>query len=490
MMDSIMPIITGIIEGQVLFIVIALAIVFVLLISLLILQKRTTDRKKTRGNNRITVEGIFTDTALQSAVAKNLGVVVNEPITIDDLTQLKKLVVEYANIGDLKGIGNLKNLEEVSFSNNNISEIPAEFAELTNLRSIKLAYNNLQDIGPLTRNTKLQSIDVSGNNLKADVSPIYALPDLEELVLINTEQTSISPKVAEAKKLKRLNISYNSIAELPVELAKIAGLEILNIGNNKLTTLPSELSTLKNITEFAMTGNVFSDIPETVQELLRGKKISIPKIAEAVIESTPKPALAESIAVPTVKSEPAETAIPNIAEKGTTMNTFIDLTSSHDNLLAELEALEVIKPQTIPEVVKEPLKEEPIKAVVETAKDIVEPIKDEAKNIAENITEKVKGGKEEMFSKVEKEVSEAMDAIEGTVANVGNSLEDKLKEVTISEQSVTTPIEKDATKKEKIKKIIMIGTGAALAIGAIAGGVYAYTKAENDKKKRKGIFHR
>lgn len=126
------------------------------------------------------------------------------------------------------GIGELKNLFDLDFSNNKITHIPESIGNLTNLHFLYLSRNNLMYIP----------------------NSIGKLTDLWKLDLSYNQFIDIPESIGNLKNLKALYLSDNQIVELPKSIRKLTNLEKLDLRKNPIKSLPPELNHLHNITLF------------------------------------------------------------------------------------------------------------------------------------------------------------------------------------------------------------------------------------------------
>ena len=150
-------------------------------------------------------------------------------------------------------------------------------AALTNLEELELKDNQVIDVGPLAALTNLYYLGLARNRI-VDVSPLSALTNLNELDLGFNEMGDVSP-LAAMTNLKRLILSSNGIADVSplsaltnleslrlyhneivdVEpLAAMTNLKRLHLGSNEIVDV-SPLSTLTNLESLVMYSNRIVD---------------------------------------------------------------------------------------------------------------------------------------------------------------------------------------------------------------------------------------
>ena len=90
---------------------------------------------------------------------------------------------------------------------------------------------------------------------------------------------SLSPAIGDLPLLRWLNVSYNQLTELPMELAKLRYLERLHCNNNALTAIPMEFWALKNLEELRCESNKIRAFPTGL--------LLLPKLTEVMLENNP-----------------------------------------------------------------------------------------------------------------------------------------------------------------------------------------------------------
>ena len=100
---------------------------------------------------------------------------------LKNLTELKRLSLDYTNIGDITHLKNLAELEHLSLNATNVSDITV-LANMPKLTTLSLSNTNISDITPLLNLTKLKYLDLSDNNI-SDITPLLNLTNLETLRL-------------------------------------------------------------------------------------------------------------------------------------------------------------------------------------------------------------------------------------------------------------------------------------------------------------------
>ncbi|MGQ8873180.1 leucine-rich repeat domain-containing protein [Paenibacillus sp. TSA_86.1] len=197
---------------------------------------------------------LIKDPALEDGLKLILNISVGEPLTSNDLRQLR--VVDLSNVG----IQNLSGLEHA-----------------VNLTHLRLYGNEITDLTPLKHLTQLREIDVR-NNYITSIQPLATLQQLGRLYISNNSITSIDV-VREFPRLHTLHASGNQISSLDA-LSELRSLKWLEISNNYITDL-TPLTEQTGLTQLNVANNhisaldALSDLPNTLRELnVAGNHIS------------------------------------------------------------------------------------------------------------------------------------------------------------------------------------------------------------------------
>ncbi|KAK5888474.1 hypothetical protein CesoFtcFv8_014566 [Champsocephalus esox] len=162
----------------------------------------------------------------------------------------------------------LKKLETLQMKGNVISNLPAFLLlHLHNLRVLDLSQNKIRDVKRETFSgpAKLEILKLNNNlisNLTSDL--FHNVSQLEEL---HMEGNNISELADDSfsvlTKLKVLNLRGNLLTSFSGKLFgfNAPNLKELNLKGNMLTTL-SSLSSLTSLTDFILSSNQLSDLPE------------------------------------------------------------------------------------------------------------------------------------------------------------------------------------------------------------------------------------
>lgn len=169
----------------------------------------------------------------------NVNNTISDLTPIENLINLKEIIVYESNISDLTPLKNLINLQDIRISNSTIADIkPLE--GLVNLKELHLINNNIANIFPLRNLVNLETIMLSDNN----IDNIDILKDLKNLKTVVIHNTRVSDLFAltELPELEFIG-AYN----IPITIADLArtyqpsikkGIRILsNFNENELLNI-------------------------------------------------------------------------------------------------------------------------------------------------------------------------------------------------------------------------------------------------------------
>ena len=173
----------------------------------------------------------------------------NQISDISSLRDLKNLTYLYSSINrisDISSLKDLKNLTELDLNSNQISDI-FPLKDLKNLTILDLRKNRISDISSLKDLKNLTGLDLQSNQI-SDISPLKDLKSLTELNLIGNQISDISP-LKDLKSLNRLilNLSHNQISDIsPLkDLKSLTNLTNLDLSYNKISELLVEVTNIK-----------------------------------------------------------------------------------------------------------------------------------------------------------------------------------------------------------------------------------------------------
>ena len=199
------------------------------------------------------------------------------PREIGNLEKLKDLYLYSNKLNHLpREIGNLKNLETLSLDNNSLSSLPKNISNLTNLTILRLNNNRLNFLPKnILKLKKLIQLYLNSNHLTCLPPEIGNLTNLEILDLSNNNLTFLPPTMGNLKKLEILDLSNNSLTSLSENIINLTNLTILRLNNNRLNSLPPTIEKLSNLTDLNLSGNQLTTLPPTIDKLSNLEKLNL-----------------------------------------------------------------------------------------------------------------------------------------------------------------------------------------------------------------------
>lgn len=130
-----------------------------------------------------------------------------------------------------------KNLEFLSFENDNLEEIPLGITSLNNLKTLNLSGNLFKELPPeINKLEKLETLYLNREknlNLANAIEILGRLPNLKNLHLENDNLESLPSEILVLRKLEYLNLNNNHFKELP-KLDKLDHLKFLDLRKNQI----------------------------------------------------------------------------------------------------------------------------------------------------------------------------------------------------------------------------------------------------------------
>ena len=157
----------------------------------------------------------------------------------------------------------LKQVEYLSLSGNELTELPAEIGQLRNLRFLMLDSNRLTELPDSIGNlTNIEDLFVNNNQLTELPESIGNLTSLTSLRLFNNELTELPAEIGQLTSLENLYLAYNRLTALPDSIGNLTNIEDLFVNNNQLTELPVEIGQLRNLRRLDLIGTSIEGFKE------------------------------------------------------------------------------------------------------------------------------------------------------------------------------------------------------------------------------------
>lgn len=194
----------------------------------------------------------------------------NINISLDKLINLEKLVISYRpTLTEVDGLENLKNLKQLLLPQNGIKEIKG-LKELTKLQELSFWHNQITEIKGLETLTNLESLMLFDNQI-TEIKGLDTLIKLKTLRLRNNQIAEIRGLDA-LTNLEWLNLGHNQIAEIK-GLGTLTNLQTLHLDYNQITEIEN-LEALTNVQTLYLGYNQISEI-EGLESLINLQKLDL-----------------------------------------------------------------------------------------------------------------------------------------------------------------------------------------------------------------------
>ncbi|ASM49776.1 hypothetical protein PESP_a1697 [Pseudoalteromonas espejiana DSM 9414] len=149
-------------------------------------------------------------------------------------------------------------LEVLDLSNNNLSDLPAEFACLHRLKRVFLSFNQFKHIPEvLAKCPALIMVAFKGNQISEFA--LNSLPKhIEWLILTDNTLSELPEDFGNYTQLKKLALAGNNLKHLPTSMANCTNLELVRLSANNLIKLDDWLLELPKLAWLAFAGNEFN----------------------------------------------------------------------------------------------------------------------------------------------------------------------------------------------------------------------------------------
>lgn len=201
------------------------------------------------------------------------------PEQIANLSNIKEFNVSINNFsGEIPaGIGAMVKLELVSFANNNFTgRLPDRLGEILELKNLNCSNNKLIAVhSTIGRNAKLEYLDMSFNTI-ADLPVGFSQLENIATLFMNNNKIATMPDVSRLSKLSEWYADNNQLSALPTGIEKCVGMRELIVRNNQLAQIPAALAQMSWLEVLDLSGNkISSTLPEWFGAMPKLRKLHL-----------------------------------------------------------------------------------------------------------------------------------------------------------------------------------------------------------------------
>jgi len=203
--------------------------------------------------------------------------------TICDLTNLQELRLAKNGLGGglPSKMGNMRALQILDLSDNQLDELPASMMDMRCLQKLLLSGNRFSSLslhllpaeslldldvsknmldGTFAAETdlgafqKLRSLNVAFNSLKRVCTDAFNLPSLQTLAIHNNGITAL-PHLATCSQLTTLTVSENALASIPESFYGLRSLRNADLSGNSIKTIEPDIVNMESLSALNLAGN-------------------------------------------------------------------------------------------------------------------------------------------------------------------------------------------------------------------------------------------
>lgn len=162
----------------------------------------------------------------------------------------------------------LRNLKEntsnIQLTSGRLKEIPVELKDCAKLRMLDLFGNSIQALPDwFFHFNKLESLSLKSNAFKDFPAIIFTLESLKNLNLSDNQINSITGRFfSNLMRFDKVDISYNSLTQIPYDKIEFSKCTNLNLKGNKLESFPKAICHINSLEKLNLSENTIKSFPD------------------------------------------------------------------------------------------------------------------------------------------------------------------------------------------------------------------------------------
>lgn len=166
-------------------------------------------------------------------------------------------------------------LESVTIGQCKLSTVPEGLFDLSRLRYLRLFQNAIAWLPSYWGLVQLQELDLSSNSLVELPDAVTGCYQLEVLRVSRNHLTCLPDRFGRLRNLKVLDACGNALLSLPESLGSLTRLRSLLLSRNQLKGLPGSVAALSGLQELDLESNKLEHIPDAVHGLFELSTIKL-----------------------------------------------------------------------------------------------------------------------------------------------------------------------------------------------------------------------